>query len=488
MIAAMRNINILAATSILLCCMGLSANAQVGNVYIHDPSTIVKCDGKYYTFGTGSGGLMSEDGWTWTDGAVRTGGGVAPDVIKIGDRYLVGYSSNYPGTRGYTKGDVITVWTKTLDPNSPDFGYSEQNLVAWAGADDDCWAIDQAFLLDPTTGRLWMSYGTYFGAIRIVELDPKTGTRMPGNEPVDIAIDCEATDLIYRDGWYYLLGTHGTCCDGVNSTYNIVVGRSRSVTGPYLDNIDRPMLQGGGKMVIAAGDRKTGPGHFGRTVIDEGVEVMSCHFEADYDQSGRSVLGIRPLLWHKDWPVAGERLQAGTYAIASERRGYALELAVDFVRQQVARQLHWAVDPNEPLVQIPEQKLEEVVGTWPQGDVAVRCGDYMFRPHQHWTLTPVPEAGGYLSNPYFKISIEGTDRCLVATADCEVATTTAFTAAPEQLWRIEQLTDGTWRIMPKCVPGCNEPLALISIADSTPTLGRFDFNSDNSKWHFTALK
>ena len=49
---------------------------------------------------------------------------------------------------------------------------------------------------------------------RLVELDPKTGKRMEGNEPVNIAIDCEATDLIYRNGWYYLLGTHGTCCDG----------------------------------------------------------------------------------------------------------------------------------------------------------------------------------------------------------------------------------------------------------------------------------
>lgn len=136
------------------------------------------------------------------------------------------------------------------------------------------------------TGRLWVSYGTYWGNIRLVELDPKTGERVKGNRPVDIAIDCEATDIIYRDGWYYLLGTHGTCCDGVNSTYNIVVGRSRSVTGPYRDNVGRDMLQGGGRMVIAAGDRVVGPGHFGRFIVDDGVEVMSCHYEADFDQEG----------------------------------------------------------------------------------------------------------------------------------------------------------------------------------------------------------
>ena len=50
------------------------AIAQIGTPYIHDPSTIMECDGKYYTFGTGGGGLISEDGWTWNGGGVRPGG------------------------------------------------------------------------------------------------------------------------------------------------------------------------------------------------------------------------------------------------------------------------------------------------------------------------------------------------------------------------------------------------------------------------------
>ena len=54
--------------------------AQVGAPYIHDPSTIAECDGKYYTFGTGGGGLISEDGWSWNSGADRPGGAAAPDV------------------------------------------------------------------------------------------------------------------------------------------------------------------------------------------------------------------------------------------------------------------------------------------------------------------------------------------------------------------------------------------------------------------------
>lgn len=454
-----------------------------GEPFIHDPSTIMKCDGKYFTFGTGGGGLISEDGWIWRPGAERPGGGAAPDAVKIGDRYLVAYSATGGGLGGGHAGNVLTMWNKTLDPSSPDFKFSEPIIVASSLDDEDCDAIDAGLLLDPTTGRLWLSYGTYFGFIRIVELDPATGTRMPGNEPVNIAIDCEATDLIYRDGWYYLLGTHGTCCDGPNSTYNIVVGRSRNVTGPYLDNIGRDMLKGGGKMVIAAGNRNTGPGHFGRYVEDDGVEKMSFHYEADFDRGGRSVLAIRPLLWKNDWPVAGEHFKEGTYEIESERRGYALELGVDFVRMKVPRRGFW-MQPSEPLEPIKSQSLEDVIDTWPEGIIDVRMGDYMFRPHQRWTISAVPEAGGYLGGQYYKILIEGTDRALAATADAEVVTVPEFTGSEEQLWRIEQLTDGTFRIMPKSVPGTDAQLALVAAADSSPILTEFDMSSDNSKWTF----
>lgn len=459
------------------------ALGQTGKPYIHDPSTIMECDGKYYTFGTGGGGLISEDGWTWNGGGVRPGGGAAPDAIKIGDRYLIAYSATGGGLGGGHAGRVLTMWNKTLDSNSPDFEYSEPIEVAHSLDDEDCDAIDAGLLLDPTTGKLWLTYGTYFGFIRLVELDPATGKRVEGNEPVNVAIDCEATDLMYRDGWYYLLGTHGTCCDGPNSTYNIVVGRSRNVTGPYLDNMGRDMLKGGGKMLLSAGKRKTGPGHFGRYIEDDGVEKMSFHYEADFDQGGRSVLAILPLLWENGWPVAGEWVEDGTYEIESQRHGYALELGVDFVRMEGARHRFWQ-DDNEPVVPINSQTLEDVKGTWPEGDISVRLGDYMFRPHQRWTVQAVPDAGGYLGCPYYKITIEGTDRALAATADAEVVTVPEFTGAPEQLWRIEQLTDGTYRIMPKSVPGHDEELVLISIADSTPTLGQFDASSDNSKWRF----
>jgi arabinan endo-1,5-alpha-L-arabinosidase len=112
----------------------------------------------------------------------------------------------------------------------------------------------------------------------------------------------------------------------------------------------------------------------------------------------------------------------------------------------------------------------------------------MDRPHQKWTITAAPDSSGYLGGPYYKIVIAGTDRALAATADAKVITVPAFTGAPEQLWRIDQLIDGTYRIMPKAVPNSKEKLALVSSGDSTPTLAKFDMNSDNSKWNFKALK
>ncbi|MBR6121963.1 MAG: family 43 glycosylhydrolase [Prevotella sp.] len=472
-----------------LLAIGATTKAQVGQPYIHDPSTIAECDGKYYTFGTGGGGLISDDGWSWHSGAERPGGGAAPDAMKIGDRYLIIYGATGGGLGGGHSGRILTMWNKTLDPKSPDFKFTEAVEVCASDGMEDQDAIDPGLLLDPTTGRLWASYGTYFGTIRLIELDPKTGFRVKGNKEKDIAIDCEATDLIYRNGWYYLLGTHGTCCDGVNSTYNIVVGRSRSVEGPYLDNVGRDMYHGGGKMVVAAGNRKTGAGHFGRTIIDEGVEITSFHWEADFDMGGRSTLAIHPLLWKNDWPYAGEQFKGGVFEIESERRGYALELAVDFVRMKQERQGWFNREQmQQPVKPVANQTLGEVISTWPDADVpvGVRCGDYMFRPHQRWNVQPVEEAGGYLSAPYFKITIDGTDRALTATADKEL-TAKSFTGGDEQLWRIEQLTDGTFRIMPKRIPGqegLNKHLCLYSIADSTPTLAEYDFNSDNSKWNF----
>jgi arabinan endo-1,5-alpha-L-arabinosidase len=191
------------------------------------------------------------------------------------------------------------------------------------------------------------------------------------------------------------------------------------------------------------------------------------------------------LLWKNGWPVAGENVKGGTYAIVSERRGYGLELAVDLVRTAGGMR-GFNRNNEEPIKPVASQELADVINTWPTGNIDARIGDYMARPNQKWTITAAPDSSGYLGGHYYKIVIAGTERALAATADASVITVPVFTSAPEQLWRIDQLTDGTYRIMPKVVPNSNEKLALVSSGDSTPTLAKFDMNSDNSKWNFRA--
>jgi arabinan endo-1,5-alpha-L-arabinosidase len=107
---------------------------------------------------------------------------------------------------------------------------------------------------------------------------------------------------------------------------------------------------------------------------------------------------------------------------------------------------------------------------------------YMLQAQQKWMISAVTSAGGYPGSPFFKITIAGTDRALAATEDAELVVLPAFTGAPEQLWRIDQLTDGTYRVMPKAVPSGTEPLALSAVGSSKPTLAKFKAGSDRQRW------
>lgn len=109
---------------------------------------------------------------------------------------------------------------------------------------------------------------------------------------------------------------------------------------------------------------------------------------------------------------------------------------------------------------------------------------YMLQAQQKWTATPVANAGGYPGSPYFKLALAGTDRVLAAATDNELVVLPVFTSQPEQLWRIDQLTDGTYRVMPKHAANSPEPLALSAIGSSMPTLARFDPASDRQRWLF----
>jgi arabinan endo-1,5-alpha-L-arabinosidase len=490
---------------------GSTVFALDGQVGIHDPSTVILCDGKYYVYGTGGNPLVSDDGWAWRRGATPARTGAAPDVIHIGDRYFM-----------YISG-VTMISSKSLDPDSPDYKWEDGGRIAgYEGPNDFVNPIDPGAFLDANDGRLWLTYGSYVGYLRLVQLDPKTGKRVD-DIFYNLAINCEASDMIYHDGWYYLLATHQSCCQGANSGYNIRMGRSKNVYGPYLDNMGVDMIQGGGKLFLGSGGRLIGPGHFGLMNLGDGVQKFSMHWEADLDRGGASVLDIRPLLWKDGWPVPGENLKEGTYDIESVRTGTSLELAVEGVPVGGGRTRGGggrgfggrragpgetnAVGGAAPIVApagttppdgrggrggfggfggqggvIPPQDVAQVSTNWPTGNIDLRMANYMCQAQQKWAITAVTNAGGYPGSPYFKITIAGTDRALAVTDDAELASLPAFTGEPSQLWRIDQLADGTWRIMPKAVPNSKEPLALSAVGSGFATLARFNPDSDKQRW------
>jgi arabinan endo-1,5-alpha-L-arabinosidase len=260
--------------------------------------------------------------------------------------------------------------------------------------------------------------------------------------------------------------------------------------------------------------------------LGDGVQKFSMHWEADLDRGGASVLDIRPLLWKDGWPVAGENMKEGTYEIESARTGTALELAVEGVPVGGRRGGRGGgfggpgapgaarggtggpAAPNAPAQDgtnapagrgprggglfggtgspVPPQDVAQVSTNWPTGEIGARLANYQVQAQQKWTVTPVANAGGYPGSPYFKITVAGTDRALAATANGELVSLPSFTGAPEQLWRLDQLTDGSWRVMPKSAGDAKEPLALSAIGARSVTLSKFDPVSAKHRWNFKA--
>ena len=299
--------------------------------HVHDPS-IIKEGSKYYIFSTGGGIPIrsSTDLIHWDvagrvfdnlpDWAKREVPGAtcpwAPDISLVGNEYRLYYAIS---TFGHNRSCIGLAINKTLDRNSPNYHWVDRGKVIESRPDQDNWnAIDPNFVLD-RSGKAWLFFGSFWGGIKAVPVDPRTG-KPTGSRPNLYSVAArpdgnaiEAPFVIQRRGYFYLFVSFDFCSKGVDSTYKIIVGRSKEVTGPYRDRKGRLMSEGGGTLVLASYDHIRGPGH--NAVLMDGEENWLVHHFYDGKANGVPTLQIRPLLWADDeWPLAGAPLQPSSSA------------------------------------------------------------------------------------------------------------------------------------------------------------------------------
>ena len=299
-----------------------TARIRPRGVYIHDPSTIVQCGGEHWFFSTGMG-IPSHHSTTltnwlsgprvfpnlpgWTTNAVPGNEGViwAPDIIHQGDRYCLYYAVS---TWGKPTSAIGLATNPTLDPAAPNYHWTDDGPVVCTTDKDDFNAIDPCAFLDDD-GRLWLAFGSYWSGIKLIELNPATGRRLAPDSPLyalaqhhegnDTSL--EAACLTRHGQYYYLFVNWYACCRGTNSTYEIRVGRSANVTGPYRDRSGRDMRANGGDIFLHSQGRYIGPGHAG-IYRENGTNWFSFHFY-DGERYGLASIGVRPLIWTNGWPA-----------------------------------------------------------------------------------------------------------------------------------------------------------------------------------------
>jgi len=228
----------------------------------------------------------------------------APDILRTEQRLLVYYSVS---SFGKNTSAIGLVEGKTLDPNSDDWHWKDRGPVLRSQKTDRFNAIDPAVFAAPD-GRLWMSFGSFWDGIHLVELNPRTGLQKdPLATPLRVAWspEIEAPFLTYRNGWYYLFVNHGKCCRGVDSTYEILVGRSQSITGPYLDDQNHSLLDSGGRSVLTTHQQWIGPGH--ASLLDRDGTQWLVHHYYDKELHGKSRIRMLPLTWDdRGWPKVAQ--------------------------------------------------------------------------------------------------------------------------------------------------------------------------------------
>ncbi len=287
------------------------------NLSVHDPSTIVKCKNEYWLFATGNGIVSkhSPDLVNWTNGPrvftnspswVREtvpgnyGHFWAPDVIHLTNAYFLYYSVS---TFGKNTSAIALATNPTLDPADPNFAWTDRGVVIQSSPREDYNTIDPAITQD-ADGNLWLAFGSFWGGIKLIQLDPATGKQISAESEVYSLAHYSSIEASYihrHEGYYYLFVDWGMCCRGMRSTYNIRVGRSQKITGPYLDKDGVDMLMGGGSLVLGTTAPFIGPGHAG-IISEGGTNWFSCHFY-DGTRRGAPTLAVRPMHWEASgWP------------------------------------------------------------------------------------------------------------------------------------------------------------------------------------------
>jgi len=239
----------------------------------------------------------------------------APDVSFFNGEYHLYYAFSVFGKN--TSG-IALLTNKTLDPSRSDFHWVDRGLVFRSRAEDDFNAIDPNLILDEK-GQAWLAFGSFWDGIKMRRIDAKTGLlssedtklyslarrKRPENPPPNPpglpgnwqAI--EAPFLVHHGDYYYLFVSFDLCCRGIKSNYKTMVGRSHSVTGPYVDVDGTPMLDGGGSALLLGNSRWFGPG--GESVLQQkdGDIIV---FHAYDSTTGHPYLQISTISWIDGWP------------------------------------------------------------------------------------------------------------------------------------------------------------------------------------------
>ncbi|SFQ24265.1 family 43 glycosylhydrolase [Hymenobacter arizonensis] len=320
--------------------------ALQGNDNCHDPSSIIKEGNKYWVFTTGTDiyAMFSYDLVTWQSGPRSVFNGTrpawiasrvpgfageywAPECVYRNGKYYLYYSVSTFGSNVSAIGLATNV---TLDPANPNYNWVDQGEVVSSGSSSAINAIDPAIVTD-AAGALWMTYGSFFKGLGLIRLDGTTGKRsgtsfywLAGN--VDAAgtrnnSPSEAPYIVRNGSYYYLFINKSACCKGSSSTYYIQIGRSTSITGPYLDKNGVDLNRNGGTTLIATSGNYVGPGHAG-LFVENGANYFSHHYY-DSNENGRARLSVGNMGWDAAaWPfITRDWVASGLYTLTNQSTG-----------------------------------------------------------------------------------------------------------------------------------------------------------------------